>query len=855
MKTTHWPISLLSGTASMVSLLIPIVMSRVLPASDIGSFRVFFLYLQLTPALSLTAGILNGLYYWAGRGESGSAAVRGAFRLLLACSFGFPLLGLGVLAIFPSLGGGSALAWLFVFAIPPTLLGTFYEHAAVARGRVWSGGAFTAGFECLRASAIVAAILVTRDVRTVILIAIGMSWLKAAIGLALAWQQGLIPRGAPRNHEMRDALSYALPVSFSTVLDLIALYGDRLILSAFLPAARYAVYSMGCLAIPPLLILEQSVNKVLIPRLSECLARDDRPGAVRVYRDAIEEMMFFHLPAAVGLAIFARPIVEILFTATYLDAAVFLRVYAIWYVFMAVPDDSAARAAGDSRWILKVTAVFSGLTVLAVLLGVNAGGAMGVLIAYLAMNFAQKAYAMGWVARRLDTSLAALFPWRSVSAFAGLVLLCATASLAARSGFVSEKNWFLVCAPLFAVAYLLAGIYVRSLPRLRRLKADSDSSAPPRVLMIMPYLSIGGLEVMVLGLSRELKARGLADPSVLTFEAKTGALRAAFEAEGIAVQGLEKGPGFSFRLPFRIASLARRNEIQVLHTHDLGALIYGVFAKWISGGSLRLVHTQHSFLQLVPKRRQLWYDHFFSRRADVLCTVSEELVRTYKTRVGLGADRVNVVANGVSFPSEAAPEDRTAAREAVLETVVSPSLLARRDTLWLLSLARVTPGKGQDVLIRLWQTLSPDERAGATLVIVGPGVGPDWVSALTEKAGEDVIFAGPTLQSSLWYDAADAYLSGSLYEGMPLGPLEAIGRGMPALLSDIPGHRLFEGFARFFLRDDEAQGAKALGTFLKELRNGALGTRKVRWESARVLRESNGVTAMGRAYAGFYRKK
>jgi glycosyltransferase involved in cell wall biosynthesis len=545
--------------------------------------------------------------------------------------------------------------------------------------------------------------------------------------------------------------------------------------------------------------------------------------------------------------------VEILYTARYIDAAAFLRVYAIWYVLMAIPDDSAARAAGDSRWILKVTAVFSAITLAAVLWGARSGGAMGVLIAYLAVTFAQKAYSLDWVSRRLGASLTALFPWRKVTAFACAAGVCSMASFAARAGFVSERAWFLACAPLFAAAYLLVGLYIRS------LTAREAFSGPPRVLMILPGLSVGGLEMMVLGLSRELKARGLAEPSVLSFEAETGALRPAFEKAGIALRGFAKGRGFSFRLPFLIASLARRGEIGVLHTHDLGALIYGVFAKGLSGGSLRLVHTQHSFVHLARKSRHLWYERFFSRCADVLCAVSEDLVATYETRVGLPSGRVRLVPNGVFFPSEPASESRAGAREAVLVTIatsLSTSTLAlapRCDSLWLLSLARIAPGKGQDVLIRVWNSLSTEERSGAVLVLVGPESHPGFVAELSAKAGEDVIFVGPTLQSSLWYDAADAYVSGSRYEGMPLGPLEAIGRGLPALLSNIPGHRVFEGSARLFALDHEAQSTAELGAFLRELKRGSFATRKSRWESVRALRERSGIEAMARAYAAFYR--
>lgn len=54
---------------------------------------------------------------------------------------------------------------------------------------------------------------------------------------------------------------------------------------------------------------------------------------------------------------------------------------------------------------------------------------------------------------------------------------------------------------------------------------------------------------------------------------------------------------------------------------------------------------------------------------------------------------------------------------------------------------------------------------------------------------EDVYFAGRVSNVSEYLRACDFYISSSLAEGMPNAALEALGSGLPVLLSDIPPHR------------------------------------------------------------------
>ena len=182
---------------------------------------------------------------------------------------------------------------------------------------------------------------------------------------------------------------------------------------------------------------------------------------------------------------------------------------------------------------------------------------------------------------------------------------------------------------------------------------------------------------------------------------------------------------------------------------------------------------------------------------------------------------------------------------------------AFREAVWILYLARIFPQKGQDRAIAVWNELYAPLRKEAVLVFVGPEGSREYARELKARAGraldpERIFFAGPALAPHEWLAACDLFLSCSEYEGMPLGPLEAAGSGIPALLSDIAGHETFEGFCEYIPLQRPRESAQRLARVLDELRAGPEAMRARLRREARPLREWFSVEVMVRRYAALY---
>jgi len=847
MKASHWPISILSSGSSLINMAMPLFLVRILAPEEVGLFKVFFLYVMFFPAFSMTSGIVNGLYYWAGRDARRDRAFQASSALLLVFGLVFSIAVFGFRAWLPTVRDfGSSQALAFAAAVFGAIAGTFFEEASIARGQVWRGAIFANGFELVRTATVLTVALITHDLAAVFWTHGALSVAKAVVGFAWGYREGIVRFGLEplRSDATREVLRYAFPVSLAWMFGIFTNYADQLILSTQLTSAAFALYAIGCLTVPPLTIFEFSVTRVLIPSLSKAFDQGDAALAARLYRKAVDELAWILIPAVVGLVVFAQPIIQLLFTDQYAEASKYLSWYALSYLALMIPYDSVARAQGNAKWILGNFTFFSILA-----LGLCFGltrlyGPMGALAGILISKAAMRAFALFAIRRHLQ----GFFPLGSILKYAFVATALGVGCWAARPLFRSPVVWFLISGVAFTIAYfsllfLIAGFRARTV-----------GERPPRVLMLTQYLGIGGLERMILNLSLTLQERRNVAPWVFVFDHfkdvnPDSHLVDVFRAQDIPVETFAKPTGFSLKAVFAIRRAILENDIDVIHSHDLGALIYGVCAKLAvrSSHPVRLVHTQHSFVHLTRRKRYAWYELFFTRFADELCVVSDDTKKSY-LEVGVTSARIHSISNGVSFLNEIEARSRVQTSAASAVTV--------------LYMARVHGRKGQEHAIAIWNELAAELRSKIKLVFVGPeterGQTARLLKLIAEAPDRDrIIYHGPTHAPKEWLATADVFLSCSEFEGMPLGPLEAGGSGLPLLLSKIEGHRMLRDHYPLYDLQLPAEGARHLEAIVSEiLVSRATGQEAARferlWTGADWIRKRFSMESMTQHYEKLY---
>ncbi len=294
------------------------------------------------------------------------------------------------------------------------------------------------------------------------------------------------------------------------------------------------------------------------------------------------------------------------------------------------------------------------------------------------------------------------------------------------------------------------------------------SAKPIKILHVVFSLEPGGLENGVVNVASRL------DPAefrvhVCCLERRGEFAKRLPAASEVTV--LDKPPGKSLRTIMKLYELVRRMRPDVVHSHNLGPLIYSCFGT-LMGRLAPILQGEHGQLPPVEqssrRRRQRRFYYRFCQR---IHTVSAGL-RHHLVEMGFPAEGFNVVLNGVDT-ERFQPQPGTDARQA---------FGLPRDALVIGLAGRLVAGKRYAELLEAFGRLAP---VFPKLHLLFVGAGPDRkrLMALIENHPnrERIHACGFTPRPEQAYRAMDLLAAPSLYEGLSNAVLEAMACGVPAL--------------------------------------------------------------------------
>jgi glycosyltransferase involved in cell wall biosynthesis len=216
----------------------------------------------------------------------------------------------------------------------------------------------------------------------------------------------------------------------------------------------------------------------------------------------------------------------------------------------------------------------------------------------------------------------------------------------------------------------------------------------------------------------------------------------------------------------------------ILHIHGIGPALLAPMAKSLG---LKVVVTTHG-----PEYRRMKWGRFAKfvlklgeytgvHAANAVIAISDEIAARIKDSYG---KTVVVIPNGVHLASEVSGKS----------TLFAFHLKPRQ---YILSVGRLVPEKGFDLLIQAFQRMRP---RGWKLVIAGAADHESRYSrSLMRSTSGDgsIVMTGRLGEQPLaeLYRQAGLFVLSSSYEGLPIALLEAMKSGAPCLASDIAGNR------------------------------------------------------------------
>lgn len=450
------PLMLARVAGAAITFAVPLVLARVLLPASYGTFKQGWLLSQ-TLALTLPLGLTVSLYYFVPR----EPALRDRFVAqtlwvhagLAAIAAGALLLARPLVAAHfhnPELVRDLPLVATFTAFI---VAGAPLDIAWNATGRIGLGAAARAGTETVRAACMVAGALLTGSVAGV------FAGIAVATGLRAALTFVLLGR----KHGLRGDLAllrrqaaYAVPFGLAYLAIVPQQQWHQYAVAASVPAAAFAVYSVGVFQLPIVDILYTPVSELLQIGIAEADgARRGARAGLALFHEAVLQLAFAFVPVAGVLLVVAPDLVTFLFSPRYAAAAPIFRLAVVSILLAGMPLDGVMRARAQNRFMLALSIAKLGVTIALVAAGLRLLGPIGALAGFLLTEAGARVAMLARAARLFGAGPAEVLPWRPLGRMAAATLVAMPASWLALH--VPVASTFLRLA---AAGVAFAGAYV-----------------------------------------------------------------------------------------------------------------------------------------------------------------------------------------------------------------------------------------------------------------------------------------------------------------------------------------------------------------------------------------------------------
>ena len=325
-----------------------------------------------------------------------------------------------------------------------------------------------------------------------------------------------------------------------------------------------------------------------------------------------------------------------------------------------------------------------------------------------------------------------------------------------------------------------------------------------RIMHIIPTLSLGGAEKFVVDLCNEL-IKNKANEIYLCVLSKVddGSLLRQQISSSVTMVFLDKAPGFSPSMLYKVYRLTKNINPDIVHTH-LRGLPYSTLAIFLL--KKPFVHTFHTLPHKETSNyiRRVLYKILFNYFGVLPISISPAVMEDAKNTFG---DQYSImINNGVK------PLVKSAYFHEVKEEI--EKYKQNKSTTVFLAVGRVSKVKNYLMLIQAIKELGENEK-NMILLILGSLTNEKMYADLCQNAtlsSENIFILGEKLNVGDYMYCADTLCMTSVYEGLPLVVLEAMSIGKPVLSTPVGGipDVIEDGIHGYISEDFSVESYKAI---------------------------------------------
>jgi O-antigen/teichoic acid export membrane protein len=423
--------ALVVATARLVNqglmVISPLVLVRLLTVEDFGEYREFLLYATVIGNFAAFS-FPNSLMYFVGLQP---AAAWGYTKRVAAAVFMSSVLAVTAFAAFEWVGNHSLLG----DALLPCLLYVlfyanldFWECLWLAQRKATAVFLYTAGRLAARLGVVIVVATVSRSVEYVVwalVILEGVRLLLSAVFFRVATQRDV---GEPPNVSWRGMMEFCLPAGTSVFVTTLSSSLSGILIDHQLGSEELAKFVVGSYIFMVIFPIRNALSDVLLSEMAKQEAVR-RNGWLPLWNRSTVILAIMLVPISILMARYSGAVIEVIFSASYLEAVPVMRAFAFLIALCCVDLALIMRVTSQTRVMLKATMVSSAINLVGLFFLLPGHGIGGAAIATVMASLAGLVYGANTLAGSQGLRLADLFPLTAIgkialaSALASVLLL------------------------------------------------------------------------------------------------------------------------------------------------------------------------------------------------------------------------------------------------------------------------------------------------------------------------------------------------------------------------------------------------------------------------------------------------
>lgn len=300
----------------------------------------------------------------------------------------------------------------------------------------------------------------------------------------------------------------------------------------------------------------------------------------------------------------------------------------------------------------------------------------------------------------------------------------------------------------------------------------------PKILHVVISMVVGGAERLVYDMVRYTEFAD--NPPIVCCMDEIGELGEKLKEQGYKVYCKGRKPGFDFEMIAWLRSIMRIENVDVVHAHQYSPLVYATPAALLAGRK-KVVYTEHG--RFYPDRKS-WkralVNPILAIGVDHMVSISAATADAMAEYDNFSRKRIQVIHNGIDFAHLNPEYDKV---EKCKELGIPNG--------WKVigTASRLNEIKNIPMMLRVFKKVH--EKVGEVcLVIAGDGAERQTLEAMAKelKIEEYTFFIGMRFDMPEIYPLFDAFCLTSFTEGISVTLLEALGSGVPAVVTSVGGN-------------------------------------------------------------------